>query len=72
MKVVALLLAMLISLSQPAYKFPEVGGSYGGNQMWYADAQRQQTGCAPVAAANIIAYHTKRNWTKQEYLVLME
>lgn len=30
--------------------------SYGGNQNWYEDSERQKNGCGPVAASNILYY----------------
>lgn len=47
----------------------EQGGSYGGNQNWFPDANFRACGCGVIACADVLLYLSGRNeLTREEYL----
>lgn len=46
--------------------FAMVRGAYGGSQMWHQDKRLVQTGCGPVALANIFAFYRFLNLSVKE------
>lgn len=57
------------SLSRP---FDVSKVSYGGNQMWYEKKFQLQTGCGPVALANLFAWSNGMTLDQREMLALQE
>lgn len=61
--------AQSFSLSRP---FAVTREGYGGNQMWYGSRRHVQTGCGPVALANLYAWHQGLSLSQGEMTRLME
>ena len=44
---------------------------YGGNQEWYQTLFQKKAGCGPTTASTIIMYESKKYYTKNEFISLM-
>lgn len=45
---------------------------YGGNQEWFSSIFQRKAGCGPVSASNVIMYESKKHYSKEEFIKLME
>ncbi len=45
---------------------------YGGNQEWYSNIFHKKAGCGPTTASTITMYENKTNYSKKEFIELME
>ena len=45
---------------------------YGGNQEWFSSIFQRKAGCGPVSASNVIMYESKKHYSKEEFIKIME
>ena len=45
---------------------------YGGNQEWYKNIFHKKAGCGPTNASTITMYESKKSYSKEEFVKLMD